>query len=205
MVALLPTMLPQRISLASTSPRRRELLGKLGVSAVVVVSDGDEDTITFESIHGRSDPTEAHAMQLAAARAQIKAQGATPAAEAPVLLAADTVVFGAGRLLEKPADATDARAMLARLSGIEHLVATAVTLRVSDTRTERFCEVTRVRMRKLSTSDIDWYIATDEWRGVAGGYRLQGAGNGLIETVMGDPSTVVGLPLGRVYSILSSL
>lgn len=171
----------------------------------MVVSDGDEETITFASIHGASDPTEAHAMQLAEARAQIKAQGATPAAEAPLLLAADTVVFGAGRLLEKPADATDARAMLAQLSGIEHLVATAVALQVSDTRTERFCEVTRVRMRKLSTSDIDWYIATDEWRGVAGGYRLQGAGNGLIETVMGDPSTVVGLPLGRVYSILSSL
>lgn len=198
-------MLPQRISLASTSPRRRELLGKLGVTAVVVASDGDEDTITFESIHGASAPTEAHAMQLAAARAQIKALGAAPAPEAPVLLAADTVVFGAGRLLEKPIDAADARAMLAQLSGIEHLVATAVTLRVSESITERFCEVTRVRMRELTTSDIDWYVATDEWRGVAGGYRLQGGGNGLIETVVGDPSTVVGLPLGRVYSILSSL
>ena len=196
-------MLPKRVSLASTSPRRRQLLRRLGVIAVVVPSTGDEESVTFASIHGSSEPTADHAMRLAIARARVKADGATPAA--PIVVAADTVVFGAGRLLGKPADVADARAMLARLSGIEHLVATAVMLRVSRTRTERFCEVAHVRMRTLSEADLTWYIATDEWRGVAGGYRLQGAGNGLIETVVGDPSTVVGLPLGRLYATLSSL
>ena len=60
-------------------------------------------------------------------------------------------------------------------------------------------------MRALSEEDVAWYVATEEWRGVAGGYRLQGAGNALIETVVGDPSTVVGLPLGRLYATLTSL
>ena len=198
-------MLPERISLASTSPRRCQLLRRLGVTAVVVPSTGDEASVTFRSIHGSSEPTADHAIRLAIARARVKADGATPAPDAPIVLAADTVVFAAGRLLGKPTDVTAAGAMLARLSGAEHLVATAVTLRVAPTRTERFCEVARVRVRTLSEEDVAWYVATEEWRGVAGGYRLQGAGNALIETVVGDPSTVVGLPLGRLYATLTSL
>ncbi len=120
-----------------------------------------------------------------------------------VVLAADTVVAFGDRILGKPADESEARRMLALLSGTTHIVATGVAV---EHPAARFAQDRRVmsavRMRLMSQADIDRYIATGLWEGKAGGYGVQD-GNPFIRGVVGCPTNVVGLPMSTTRSLLA--
>lgn len=173
------------IVLASRSPQRRALLGALGVGFRVVVADVEEGPDA-----------------VANARAKALAVRERVGGAAAAVIGADTEVLLDGRALGKPADEADARRMLAALAGREHTVLTAVAIVDGGGLRER-AVAAEVRMRPAGDAVIGWYLGTGEWRDRAGGYAIQGAGAALVERVEGDPSTVVGLPVGAVAEMLA--
>lgn len=175
--------------LASGSPRRRELLGRLGVPFRVVAPDLDESARPGETAL-------ALVRRLAAEKAAV--------VDGPLVLAADTVVELDGELLGKPTDADEARAMLRRLSGRTHHVHTGVAARAGE-RAETATVTTAVRFAPLTTPAVDWYVATGEPFDKAGAYALQGAGGVFVESVEGSVSNVVGLPLAVAADLLHRL
>jgi septum formation protein len=177
-----------RVVLASASPRRLELLVRLGISVQVRLPDIDETPIDGE------DPV-AYVRRLAIAKA-----GAVDAEGDELVIAADTTVDVAGQILEKPLDAAEARSMLRRLSGRTHLVHTGVAVRRGD---EVLAEVgtTSVTFAVLDEAMIDWYLATGEPFGKAGAYAIQGAGGVLVRRIDGSVSNVVGLPLDTTVDL----
>ena len=183
-----------QLILASSSPRRKELLALLGLVFEVRPSDVDEQPMAGWS------PIE-QVKQFALAKAQAVAQ-VWPQA---VVLGSDTVIELDGRLLGKPRDRSDARAMLARLAGRSHLVHTAVVL-CHRARGIESMEVatTSVQMKADDGQVYERYHATGESLGKAGSYAIQGAGGELIDHIDGDYTTVVGLPLRLVASLLRS-
>jgi septum formation protein len=180
------------ILLASRSPQRRALLAHLGVEFRVVASDVGELTAGREPVALVTANASAKAREVAG-RAGVPAGGA--------ILAADTEVVLDGEVLGKPGDLDAARALIRRLSGREHAVVTGVSL-VTGAGEQCAHEVTQVAFRELTASEIDWYLATGEWRERAGGYAVQAAGAVLVAGISGDVSNVVGLPLGRVATML---
>lgn len=168
--------------LASSSPRRARILRELGWPFEVVVSDVDESLLPGE---GGAQAAE----RLARAKAQRVA-----ARESRPVLAADTVVLCGGDVLGKPASPDDARAMLRRLSGRVHQVATGVCL-LTPRGAHCALERTDVHFASLSAGEIDWYVATGEPLDKAGAYHVDGLGALFIERVDGSPSNVAGLPV----------
>jgi septum formation protein len=120
------------------------------------------------------------------------------------VLAADTEVVLDGEVLGKPADEAAARALLRRLSGREHEVMTGLAVREHGEE-ETAVAVTRVRFRELGPADLDWYVQSGEWEGVAGGYMIQGKGAALVESIEGDFWNVVGLPVPELLRLLPDL
>ena len=176
--------------LASASPRRRDLLVRLGLDPDVRPTDSDE---TWPG----GDP--GAAVEVIALR---KARGVR--APGALVLGADTVVVLDGDVLGKPTGAADARAMLARLSGRTHTVYTGFAL-VRDGRTLTDHRATRVTFADLSRAEIDAYVATGSPLDKAGAYGIQDdAGALLVVSVEGDYLAVVGLPLQAVYGALRS-
>jgi len=143
------------------------------------------------------------AREVAAENALRKATAAR-AGSGELVLGVDTVVSLPGRLFGKPRDAADARATLASLSGRAHEVVSGLAL-LGDDRREVVTVVTEVTFRALGDSLLNWYLATDEWRGRAGGYAIQGAGTALVTRVVGDYENVVGLPLGTLVDLCPEL
>jgi septum formation protein len=177
--------------LASTSPRRRELIAVLGIPFRVVAPVGVDET----PFDGES-PREL-ARRLAAEKAQ--------SVDGDPVLAADTVVEIDGEILGKPVDADDARRMLRRLSGRIHLVHTGVAVRSGEgVRVEVAVVTTSVRFVPLTPEAIEWYLATGEPFDKAGAYAIQGAGGVFVEGVEGSVSNVVGLPLSTVVAMLGT-
>lgn len=172
------------IVLASSSPRRRELLDQLGIEFKIRAADIDESMLRGES------PTDL-ATRLALSKA--KAVAAKTAEDTPVL-GADTLVEVDGIVLGKPTDRDDALRMLARLSDREHRVLSAVAL-VSDQYEKVLLNVTRVRFRKISEQEMLDYWATGEPLGKAGGYAIQGLAAIFVTGIKGSYSGVMGLPL----------
>jgi septum formation protein len=127
------------------------------------------------------------------------------AVPSPLTLGADTDVALDGEILGKPEDADAAREHLSRLSGRHHLVVGGIALAEDGELRETALEVTTVRFRPLSVAEIDWYVATEEWRGRAGGYAIQGAGAALVAGIQGDYLNVVGLPLARLLALRPEL
>jgi septum formation protein len=127
------------------------------------------------------------------------------AVPSPLTLGADTDVALDGEILGKPDGDDQARDFLARLAGRDHLVVGGIALTEQGELRETAVEVTTVRFRALDPATIDWYVATDEWRGRAGGYAIQGAGAALIESIHGDYLNVVGLPLARLLDLRPEL
>src|SRR5258708_2679162 len=152
--------------LASASPRRRELLERVGLSLVVVAADVDETPLPGER------PTD-YVRRVAGAKCDAVAATGADAAPPLAVLAADTTVVAAGEILGKPADADDARRMLDRLAGRRHEVATGYRIRFADKLIERTV-TTLVVLRALAPAEVEAYVASDEWRGKAGGHPLQG-------------------------------
>jgi septum formation protein len=180
---------PQLI-LASASPRRRELLARLGIEpARVVHADIDETP-------RRAELPRHYAGRMAREKAAAaKANGA-------FVLAGDTVVAAGRRILPKAEDEATARGCLELLSGRRHRVLSAVALKGPDgTLRERLSE-TVVRFKVLSGEEVDAYLAGGEWHGKAGGYAIQGSAEGLIAWIGGSHSGVVGLPLFETRALL---
>ena len=181
-----------RFILASASPRRLELLGRLGLSPDAVdPADIDETPLKAE----RPAP---HVARLAAEKA------AAVAARHPgaVVLAADTLVAAGLRILPKAEDEATARACLKLLSGRRHQVLTALT--VVDARGVARHRLNRstVRVARLEPADVEAYIASGEWNGKAGGYAIQGAAEMFVRFLSGSHSNVVGLPLFETAQLL---
>jgi len=183
---------PQLI-LASASPRRRELIARLGLSDAPVVRAADIDETPAK---GELPATYARRMAREKALAV-----ADPAAH---VLAGDTVVACGRRVLPKAEDEATARQCLELLSGRRHRVFSAVALLAPDgTLRERLSE-TQVRFKRLSAEEITAYLATGEWHGKAGGYAIQGRAEGLIAWIGGSHSGVVGLPLFETRALLKA-
>jgi septum formation protein len=189
--------------LASASPRRRELLTAAGLDFAVVPADVDE------RVAAGADP-ESAARELAERKARAVARRLATAPGERWIVGADTVValaLGAPapwRLLGKPADAAEARAMLGALSGSRHLVVTGVcALRASDGRAAVASESTWVRMRAIEAPEVEAYVASGEWRDKAGGYAIQESADRFVLSLEGGGfDNVVGLPVALVRELL---
>ena len=184
--------MPVSFVLASASPRRAELLAAAGFEFQVVPADVDETPVPGE-------PPREYALRVARTKAE---QVVRHLADGRVVLAADTVVVAGGRLMGKPADATDAASMLRALSGAVHEVHTAVVVRGRSQQLEDVV-TTLVRFNPLTESEIEWYVATGETDGKAGAYAIQGRAARFIDRIDGSWSNVVGLPISTVYRLLS--
>ncbi|MBL8351174.1 MAG: septum formation inhibitor Maf [Burkholderiaceae bacterium] len=189
------------IYLASQSPRRRQLLGQLGVRHELLLPDADEDAEALEAVLPGELPADyvqrVTALKLQAARARLKRRGLPLA---PILCSDTTVALGR-RILGKPADAAEARAMLAALSGRTHRVLTAVAL-AAGRRTLADLSVSRVHFAPLSAAVIDAYIASGQPFGKAGAYAIQSQLAGWIPHVEGSYSAIMGLPLFETAQLL---
>jgi septum formation protein len=182
-----------RVVLASSSPRRRELLALVGIAHEVVPANIDESYLRGETPTG-------HAERLARQKAAVVAAGAPDA----VTIGADTVVVVDGDVLGKPRDAAHAAEMLRRLSGRSHRVITAVAA-VWRGATASAVEEVDVTFRPLGDAEIAAYVATGEPMDKAGAYGIQGYGATIVERVDGDYFAVMGLALNRLVRLLESL
>ncbi|MCL1964748.1 MAG: Maf family protein [Firmicutes bacterium] len=180
-------MLDEKIILASSSPRRKELLARMGVSFSIDVPDVDE--------HCEGSPGE---VVLALARRKVEAVAARHGGG--IVLAADTVV-ACGGILGKPKDAEDARRMLRKLSGRWHEVYTGVcVMRAGIAHAD--IALTRVRFTEISEAEIERYVGTGDPMDKAGAYGVQGMAGMFIDRVEGCPHNVMGLPLALTRALL---
>jgi septum formation protein len=182
--------------LASASPRRRELLERVGLILEVLPAGVDESPQAGESA---SD----YARRIAAAKTDFVAEGAAAGRELPVL-GADTTVVVDGEILGKPTDDADGRAMLGKLAGRRHEVLTAYALRFGGRRLDRTV-TTVVSMRALQPAEIEAYVASGEGRDKAGGYAVQGIAAAFVTELRGSLTNVIGLPLAEVLADLQAL
>jgi len=180
-----------RIILASSSPRRAEILTSLGIPFVVDPSDVLEEIRPGESAGGA-------ASRLAAEKARYTGARHSDS----WVLAADTLVLLGEEILGKPRDDADARRMLGLLAGREHRVVTATRLARGGNAGRERIETSRVRVAPLSPEEVLWYVATGEPRDKAGAYAVQGLGSRFIESVSGSYTNVMGLPARSVYLLL---
>jgi septum formation protein len=179
-----------KLILGSGSPRRRELLAQIGVEA---------DDIRPPDINEDPRPNELprpYCVRLAREKAL-----AIPASDDEIVLSADTTVALGRRILGKPADDAEAAQFLYALSGRRHRVVTAVAVRRGDKLWERDV-VTQVKMKSLSDAEVNAYLASDDWRGKAGGYAIQGPAGAFVPWISGSFSAVVGLPLAETANLL---
>lgn len=189
---LSPASSSPQLVLASASPRRLELLGRLGIKpARVVATDIDESPL-------RGERPRAHAVRLAAE----KARAASHSAPDAIILAGDTVVGAGARILPKAEDEATARECLTLLSGRRHRVFSAIAVLTPDGRMREALSETIVRFKRLSEQELEDYLASGEWRGKAGGYAIQGSAEGFCEWLSGSHSGVVGLPLFETRRLL---
>lgn len=135
------------------------------------------------------------------ARMALEKVQAVTALDDDIVLCADTTVALGRRILGKPSDSAEARAFLMAMSGRRHRVITAVAVRCG-TRVWEKDVVSQVRMKVLSSREVDHYIATDDWRGKAGGYAIQGPAGALIPWISGSYTGIVGLPLTETAGLL---
>ncbi|HEX3701336.1 MAG TPA: Maf family nucleotide pyrophosphatase [Phenylobacterium sp.] len=186
---------PQRLVLASASPRRLDLLRQIGIEP-----DHIEAADLDESPHPEETPREL-ALRLAAA----KAAAAAARHSAAYVLAADTVVAVGRRILPKMETEAEGRACLTLLSGRAHKVLTAVCVIGPDGRQASRLVESRLRFKRLTTSEINAYLQLGEGLGKAGGYAVQGRAGAFVISLQGSYSAVVGLPLYETANLLQGL
>ncbi len=179
------------LRLASTSPRRRELLEQVGIGYTLIRAEVDETPLPAE-------PPAAYVERLARAKAEA---GLQAAGGEGLVLGADTTVVADGLILGKPRDRTEGLALLERLSGREHAVLSAVALATAG-RTEARVQVSRVHFRATTAAEREAYWATGEPADKAGGYAVQGRAAVFIERLDGSYSGVMGLPLYETCELL---
>jgi septum formation protein len=183
--------LREKLVLASSSPRRTELLNRAGWPHEVIVAGIDE------SVRPQEEPA-AYVKRLARSKAEAVAARLE---DGGLVLGADTTVVIDNQILGQPHDEADAKRMLQLLNGRWHEVLTGVALvRVGgETRVDH--ETTRVRFAEMSESEIDWYVASREPAGKAGAYGIQGKAALFIEEIEGDYFNIMGLPIRLVYEL----
>lgn len=180
-----------RLVLASTSPRRRDLLTRIGAAPDrIAAPDVDEDVRPGEL-------PRAYVLRVAVDKAQAVAR-----AEDEIVLAGDTTIAVGRRILAKPEDEADLRRMLALLSGRRHHCLSAVCLIGLDGRPRTRVSDTIVTFKRLSQAEIDWYVASGEGMGKAGGYAIQGKAEAFVRFLSGSHSGVVGLPVFETRALL---
>ena len=186
--------------LASASPRRRELLARMGLVLQVLPADVDESPRPGER------PAD-YVRRIAAAKCDLIADrlaGALGDGPAPPVLGADTTVIVDDRILGKPSDEADARTMLTLLAGRRHEVTTAYKIRHGERAVDR-AVTTMVAFRALRAPELDAYLACGEWRGKAGGYAVQGIAGAFIAELRGSHTNVIGLPVAELLADLQAL
>lgn len=182
----------KNLILASASPRRRELLGLFGIPFTVRAADIDE----------AMDPAKSPCDEVA--RVSCRKALAVERGPEDVVVAADTIVVCAGRVLGKPHSREEAVAMLQLLSGREHQVMTGCTVLCGDRR-ETFTEVTDLTFRPLSEAEIRRYVASGEPMDKAGAYGIQGGAALFCPSIRGDYYNVMGLPVCRLGTVLGQM
>lgn len=188
-------MTPAPLVLASASPRRLELLRQVGIQPDHV------DPADIDETPGRDETPRRLALRLA--REKVAAVAARhPGA---FVLGGDTIVTVGRRILNKPADEAEARAMLALLSGRAHKVLTGVAVAAPDGRVSDRLVETRVRFKRLSQGETDAFIAGGDWNDAAGGYKIHRMAGAFVTELQGSYTSVVGLPLYEVVSLLTGL
>ena len=181
------------LHLASRSPRRSDLLSRLGVDFGVL-------DIDIPELRAAGEPPSDYVRRVARQKA---GAGLLRVVSVPGawVLGADTEVVLDGHVYGKPADAEEARAMLLRLAGRTHRVITAVAL-VGAGRELEAVDVSQVTFAALDGGLLDWYLATGEWQGKAGAYAIQGAAQAFVSDLQGSHSGVMGLPLHATAGLL---
>jgi septum formation protein len=183
-----------RLILASASPRRLDLLARIGVTPDAVVPAEIDESVP------KGELPRQHAIRLAREKAAAVAQQEPDS----LVLAADTVVAVGRRILPKVEDEETLRKCMRLLSGRRHRVLTGVALALPNQSIRERVVETRIAMKRLSEDEIEYYAGHGEWRGKAGGYALQGYGEVYVRHIAGSYSNVVGLPLAETRLILKS-
>ena len=199
-----------QIILASQSPRRKELLEQIGLEFEICPAKGEEiitKTIPEEVVMELSKQKAEEVAAMVSSYGENHKEITTPSDI--LVIGADTVVAYDGKILGKPKDEADAKAMLTMLSGNTHSVFTGVTLVLIDKSGRAgelvFYEKTDVKMHEMSEEEIDRYIATGEPMDKAGGYAIQGKCAIYVAKIDGDYNNVVGLPITRIYQELKKI
>jgi septum formation protein len=182
-----------RLVLASGSPRRRELLERLGLDFDVVAPDVDETRYPDEAPAAYVDRV-------------ARSKSAAVAGDGLIVLAADTIVVHEGRVMGKPGHPEEARTMLRRIEGDVHEVFTGLAIAAWDGRAQikSIVDVAEVTMLPMTEEELAWYVGTGEPLDKAGGYALQGLGGLFVGKVVGSPFTVIGLPIHLITRLLSA-
>lgn len=183
-----------QLILASASPRRQQLLARIGITAdAIIPADIDE------SAH-KGELPRVYARRMAAQKATVIAAQHPDSA----VLSGDTVVAAGRRILPKAESEADARMCLDLISGRRHLVLSAVTLMLPGGRALHRLSESIVTFKRLHADEVEAYLAGGEWQGKAGGYAIQGSAEALIRSISGSYSGIMGLPLYETRSMLLS-
>lgn len=182
--------LREKLVLASSSPRRAEILERAGWPHEIIVAGIDETLFPNEE-------AAAYVQRLA----RSKAEAVASRLSAGLVLGADTTVVVGNQILGQPIDESDARRMLNLLNAKWHEVLTGVAVVTVGGETRVAYERTRVRFAEMSENEIDWYISTGEPFGKAGAYGIQGKASVFIEEIEGDYFNIMGLPIRLVYEL----
>ena len=185
------------IILASSSPRRQEILKSLNIPFKVMIPN-IEETVPDDI------PIEKAPEYIATKKIDAVVRTFPPEQTIPWILGADTIIVLNGQMYGKPSSREEAGAFLRKFSGKTHKVITAIAvfngqLNYLDTRTN----ISTVTFKKLTEEEINWYLDSGEWYGVAGGYRMQGKAAFFITKMTGSYSSIVGLPISDFYDIMS--
>lgn len=183
-----------RLILASASPRRLSLLGQIGVVPDVV------DPADLDETPHKAELPPIYAARIAAEKGVAVAQRHGGS----LVLSGDTVVAAGRRILPKTESEEEARHCLTLLSGRRHRVLSAITLIDGEGRARHRLSENIVTFKRLERTEIYAYIASDEWRGKAGGYAIQGRAAGLIRAIQGSHSAIMGLPLYETRALLKA-
>lgn len=184
------TLSTPKLILGSGSPRRRELLGVLGVVPDAIRAPDIDET-----------PAKAELPRPYCARIAREKAMAMDVVSGEIVLCADTTVALGRRILGKPANVGEAAEFLTKLGGRRHQVITAVAVRTADRLWERDV-VSAVKMKRLSDLELNAYLASGDWQGKAGGYGIQGMAGAFIPWISGSHAAIMGLPLAETAQLL---
>lgn len=186
----------ERLILASASPRRLQLLNQIGIEPDAIIPTNIDEAPRRAELPRNLSARLAREKANAAREVMIRDEGNG------FVLAADTVVAVGRRVLAKAESLEEADRCLSQLSGRGHRVFTAVALLTPEGKLRQRLVETRVRFKRLSEDEVRHYIASGEWRGVAGGYSIQGLAGCFVQQLVGSYSSVVGLPLFETAALL---